>query len=292
LLISAVNIGMALFAGNYLLRNLHHISLFHKVAAGTGLAFYGVFVLTFNLATAHYRALLEIDPVTALVDTLPSLRQGPFDFDNFDAAILLFIGMIFAVAAMIKSYKADSFYPGHGARDRRHKDAEEEYRDVRENAQNDAYQVLEDGSATADKVVSEARRAAYEQPIIVDQLEKFSREYGHYIASLYEAQKTLLQSYREKNTKIRPSPPPSYFTTYPNIEADGSLPLDRLPKMRSEAEKADEFLNEIEKEVANFSKNIRKLDSVVNEEINSFITLIEEEAALEVDQGRNIEGMG
>ena len=100
LMISVVNIFMALFAGNYLFRNLNHISLARKFFAGAGVLAYGFFVLAFNLATAHYRALLEIDPITALVETIPNLKQGPFDFDNFDAAILLFIGIIFAIAVI------------------------------------------------------------------------------------------------------------------------------------------------------------------------------------------------
>ena len=287
LLISVVNIGVALFAGNYIFRNLSHISIVRKVMAGVALVVYGFFVLIFNLATAHYRALLEIDPTTALINTLPNLKRSPFGFDNFDAAILLFIGIIFAVAAMIKSYKADSFYPGHGALDRRHKVAEEDYREGREIARKTAHEELDKGLAAADRIEEGARRAAYEQPIILDRLENFSKDYAQYNDSLNEAQKTLLNFYRERNSRVRPSPAPSYFSVYPEVKTDTDLPLDRLTKDREEANRADEFLKEVEEEVVAFSKTYKKLDKEVNDEFDSFIADIED-AALK-DSGPEIE---
>jgi hypothetical protein len=239
------------------------------------------------LATAHYRALLEIDPTTALINTLPNLKRSPFGFDNFDAAILLFIGIIFAVAAMIKSYKADSFYPGHGALDRRHKVAEEDYREGREIARKTAHEELDKGLAAADRIEEGARRAAYEQPIILDRLENFSKEYAQYNDSLNEAQKTLLNFYRERNSRVRPSPAPRYFSVYPEVKTDTDLPLDRLTKDREEANRADEFLKEVEKEVVAFSKTYKKLDKEVNDEFDSFIADIED-AAMK-DSGPEIE---
>ena len=134
MIISVVNISAGLLAGNYLLRYVHHISPLNRYFTWVFLILYACFVLALNLATAHYRALLEIDPLTALVNVFLSLRKGPLSFDNFDAVILLSIGIIFAILAVIKSYRSDAFYPRHGLMDRRHLDANEVYKEAKEDA--------------------------------------------------------------------------------------------------------------------------------------------------------------
>ena len=240
LMISVVNIFMALF-GKLPVSKPNHISLARKFFAGAGVLAYGFFVLAFNLATAHYRALLEIDPITALVETIPNLKQGPFDFDNFDAAILLFIGIIFAIAAVIKSYKADSFYPGHGPLDRRHKAAEEEYRVARQKVREDAHNELDNGAKSAERIEGDARRAVFQQPVLLKQLDQFSGKYQSFNQELNRCQQALLQSYRDRNSIVWHSPAPDYFSNYPEITPDSDLGLDRLDKIRKEAEKGGFF---------------------------------------------------
>ena len=134
MIISVVNISAGILAGNHLLGYVHHISPLKKYFTWVFLILYACFVLALNLATAHYRALLEIDPLTALVNVFLSLRKGPLSFDNFDAVILLSIGIIFTILAVIKSYRSDAFYPRHGLMDRRHLDANEVYKEAKEDA--------------------------------------------------------------------------------------------------------------------------------------------------------------
>jgi hypothetical protein len=280
LLISAVNIGVALLAGNYLFRNFHHMSLIRRCVAGLGMAFSSFFVLFFNLATAHYRALLENDPSSALVETIPSLVKSPFGFNNFDAVILLFIGILFAVAAMIKSYKADAFYPGHGIIDRRYKDANDDYKEARDESRKLAHSILDDGAKYADQFQVDAKKAAYQQTVILDQLEQFASEYGRFNNDLKEDQYSLLKIYREKNVKVRSTPQPEYFSKFPEPQTDSGLPVDNLERDRKVASGSDKYLSELEEIASTFSKNLLNLDRSINDEIDAFISNLEQEADL------------
>ncbi|MDP6403801.1 MAG: hypothetical protein QF797_01200 [Alphaproteobacteria bacterium] len=127
LLISCVNIGAALMAGVYLLRNLHHVETWRLGLSAMATCAYLVFMVFLNLATAHYRALLGSDPLTAIVTVFKSLVENPFAINDFDASILLFIGIILAIAALVKAYMADDRYPGYGKFDRRYREADEAY---------------------------------------------------------------------------------------------------------------------------------------------------------------------
>lgn len=278
LLISAVNIGIALLAGNYLLRNLNHIDIARRMIAGAGLAVYVAFVVAFNLATAHYRALLETDPLTALLKTIPSLRRAPFSFDNFDATILLFIGILFAVAAMIKSYKADSPYPGHGPLTRRHKAAVDLYNDAKQEAHDEAHEIIGTLSERADEILRQAKRDAFEQPVIIERLEHFVDEYGRYQSKLQDAQTALLKTYRERNVAVRSNKPPAYFSTFPILPPEKPLPNIDLDANRAIAAKASGFLDQIDDEVGIFGTNLRKLYGDISADIDAFIARLEERA--------------
>ena len=284
LLISAVNIGVALLAGNYLLRNFHHMSLVRRFVSWLGMVFYSFFVLFFNLATAQYRALLENDPSNALVKTIPSLVKSPFGFNNFDAAILLFIGILFAVAAIIKSYKADAFYPGHGVIDRRYNDANDDYKDARDETQKLVHSILDNGAKYAAEYQADAKKAAYQQTVIVDQLDQFAREYNRFNTSLKEDQYSLLKIYREKNVKVRSTPQPEYFSQFPKLQTDSDLPMVNLERDRKVASGSDKYLSEIEEIVSTFSKNFLNLSRFINDEIDAFISNLEQEADLKAQE--------
>ena len=278
LTISVVNIGIALLAGNYLLRYINHIDTAKCYAAWAGLLLYGLFVVVFNLAAAHYRALLEIDPTIAIRQTLQSVADGPFSFNNFDAAILLFIGILFSLAALIKGYASDSAYPHHGLIDRRHKTAEEEYIEAKDSARQDAYDTLGKCSNIAQQEAKDARANAHNQPAILAQIDQFVEEYRHYNAALQEAYVTLLKNYRETNKKVRTSQAPKYFDTFPSLGTNSELPLERLSQERAEAFKTSDLLKKIDVEVKTFSKSLRALTEEVNVDIEKFIKELEAEA--------------
>lgn len=287
MLISVVNIGAGLLAGHYPMRFIHHKVDLLRYASWIALVLYTCFVFAFNLATAHYRALLELDPLTALSRVFFSLRKGPFSFDNFDAVILLSIGVIFALLALIKSYRSDTFYPHHGKMDRRHKEAEELYQDAKEEARRITYNVLDDGAGMADDFTIKARRSAFEQPAVLEQLDQFTESFNRFNGELQTALVTLLKTYRDRNEKIRPSPPPAYFKVYPVLEIDESLPVERFNTNRTKSADTTAILKEIEAEVAKFGANLRALNTEITNDFNKFIEKIEdvaEEEAREFDE--------
>ena len=126
-LVSAVNVGVALLFGQYALRYFWHYQKTWKYLAGGMLLLYVIFAIGFNLLVAYYRVALEIDPDNAARIAFSLIWPNPFAIGNFDAAILLFIGIIISVLALIKSLTSDDPYPGFGATHRRQENARKKY---------------------------------------------------------------------------------------------------------------------------------------------------------------------
>lgn len=82
LLISVANIGSALLVGVYVVPLFNHFMSARRASGVIGTVVYTIVLFFFNLATAHYRAQLELDPFNALIKAIPRLIQNPFGVGN------------------------------------------------------------------------------------------------------------------------------------------------------------------------------------------------------------------
>ena len=124
-LISIANIGSALLMGAYILPWKNHIQTdendnplekwsMQKSIAVIAIPFYCILIFTFNLAVAHYRAQLEIQPIKAVINAMTTMAASPFGIGNFEAWVLCLMGLLFSSFALIKGYTSDDSYPGYG----------------------------------------------------------------------------------------------------------------------------------------------------------------------------------
>lgn len=278
LLISCVNVGAALFAGIYVLRNLQHVEKWRVGMAGLGLSGYLVFVGFFNLATAHYRAQLGIDPLTALVKVFQSLFRNPFGINDFDATILLFIGFIFSFAALIKAYVADDRYPGYGKVDRRYLEADDAYQEGKQNLRDAVHSVINRAREALNEIVGEARSASLGFSVQLAEAENIANEYSHHTAELSEARNTLLNIYRSTNVRVRTSAPPAYFEEYPPVQPADPIPAAELDLERKRAILVEEDLARIEDSVPEKMEALRTVSDLAMEDVEAFFREIEQEA--------------
>lgn len=289
LLISVVNIGAAILSGVYNIRNLNHISRTRAVIAGGGLFGYLVFMGFFNLATAHYRAQLGIDPTEALVTALASLMRSPLGINDFDATVLLFIGIIFSLAALIKAYLADDRYPEYGKLDRRYCDADDEYQAGKGDLRDAINGVIDQSRDVLHKYIEEARDAGREFASLVARSDSWINDYTRHAAELREACQTLLNLYRTNNIRVRSSPPPDYFNDYTITERDGSLPREGLTQAKDRVAEIEQGLVQIEDQASTVMQEIKDLNERALKDAETFFKIIEDEAAERLTQDAKLD---
>ncbi len=282
LLISCVNVGAALITGVYLLRSLHHIQTWRNSLAGGGLCVYLIFVGFFNLATAHYRAQLGIDPLTALVNVFKSLFKNPFAINDFDATILLFIGIIFSVAALAKAYMADDRYPGYGKVDRLYRDADDAYQEGKGELREALHAVVFRGREILNDHVVNARNASHEFASRLAEAENIANEYSHHVEALREARNTLLNIYRSTNRKVRSSTPPEYFDDYPPLETGDSLPKAELNREKMRGSEIEADLVRIENVAIEKMEELKAVNDAALKDVEAFFKEIEQEAEQQI----------
>lgn len=278
LLISLVNVGAALLAGIYILRNLQHVDRNRVYVAAGGLVIYLGFMGFFNLATAHYRAQLAVDPLAALVNALLSLAKNPFGIGDFDATVLLFIGIIFSLAALTKAYMADDRYPTFGKIDRRFREAYDDYQDGKEDLREEVNGVIDHARVVLHGYTENARDASREHATLIAQSESLIGEYFRHTEELRSAINTLLNMYRTTNIKARSSPHPDYFSEYPVIKIDESLPKVELEKAKKRASQIGEDLDNIETQTTHVLHDLKDLNERALNDVEKFFVDIEEEA--------------
>lgn len=125
---SALNIGLAILAGNYPMRWVNHYQLNIR---RLGWVVSGVAVMAagcLSLALAHYRdvAALGVIGTSGGALAMTNLLNNPFGLAELQSWILFFMGWLFWAVAAIDRYKLDDPIPGYGpvaaAKDRAYAD--------------------------------------------------------------------------------------------------------------------------------------------------------------------------
>ena len=278
LLISAVNIGFSLLTGMYVLPNLRHVVKARRIGAGAVSGLYGVVMLFFNLATAHYRQQLEINPLKALTNTIPALRSAPFDINNFDANTLMFIGFIFAVAALIKAFTADDPYPGYGSLHRRYKASAEAYEAAKQDARRNVNDAFDKYRWQLNQILDDARANSRDFPLLLNETEAVAADYARFAAEANSACQTLLKIYRSTNLRVRTAPPPAYFDDYPPLDVPMRLPIDNYDAEKARAKEMGGQISTLEDGYEATLELFQRVNDEICEKFDSFVQGIEEDA--------------
>ena len=289
LLISGVNIGLAIFAGEFGLRQVNHIDASRKALGALVLAIYFALTSAFNLATAHYRALLEIDPLSALELVLSRLTRTPFGFDNFDAVILLLIGMMFSLAALYKTYAADDSYPGYGAMDRAYKEARTHYEACKTALGNEINSTIDEGRRHVGQLMTEARAFASEFPTNLHHAKSLRADFAAYAQQAETTLRQLLELYRAENADVRTSRPPAYFKEFPTTGIDHELPDTGVAADAESFERFKDVLADTEQESDDVMARFKEINDAAIDEAKSFIKEIESEADERIAQADSLE---
>lgn len=271
LIVSLANVVVSFVFGMFVLRNIHHVQWVRKSIAllllPLGLATLG----GFNLAVAHYRDLLEIDPVNALIRTLTALRTHPFELTNFESIILLMVGIVICVFATWDGYGVvDDHYPGYGRLDRRYAKAARQY-DARKGAFRQAILLVMDKALLA---LGERTKRIGEKVDHATNLLKQSvlivRMFGDSADQTAKLGQRLLKLYREANAKVRTTDAPAYFARYPQFAVQA---IQAPVALREQRDSLQEGLDGMKSAANNLCTELQR---VVEDEIAQLFQMVDE----------------
>ncbi|MDM8535866.1 hypothetical protein QUF70_03860 [Desulfobacterales bacterium HSG17] len=208
--ISISNVGSALLIGSILLPYKNHVDNKKQSRAKFFTTLYVICIFLFNLGAAHYRTLLDEDPFTAKIKTIPHLLQQPWSID-FEALNLLIIGMIFVVVALLKGYRFDDVYPGFGAMHRKLKSSPN-YSGVRVEAKKSLNTLIDTQIRQAQTLLQNARSKIQSYKSSISQSQAIVSSFSKIVESAENVCNNALWEYRNDNAQIRSSQPPEYFS--------------------------------------------------------------------------------
>lgn len=213
-IISATNIGLGLFGGMVVLPWRNHLEVSDKstkVSSGV-VVMIGFFLLFFNLTTAHYRVLLEDMPKQAIKLTINHLWSAPFAIDNFDAVVLLFVGILFATVAWIEGYKSDDPLREYGRLSRRYEEARDTNAEKKTAIRAKAVNQLKEEKKALMTAARQSKTLFADYSAQIARSMADANDYREWRGRIEKATRTLLSRYRSYYLQVdKLDPRPAYF---------------------------------------------------------------------------------
>jgi hypothetical protein len=274
LLVSIFNVMLSASAGIGL-RGVNHVSTARQVTTVIGIAAYASIIVCFHLVFASYRAELATNQVQPGTITLPGLLHAPFE--NWDVyALLLFgVGILFALAALVKGYRLDDSYPGYGAVTRRSRKACNAYIDMRAAYTRAIFKTTADMVAKVDQRVKDARKAMGEFRDSLGTTANLIGRYNTVVMAITETANVLLARYQSINTEVRDTPPPAYFGKRFHFGKEELIDFPDLEEERKTQEGFSEQTQKLEGSAEKAKTAIRSLSRGADNQVDVYFESIE-----------------
>jgi len=211
-IIAGINISIAFFFIGGIFRYKNHCSVWKQMMAYICLGVYIVSAFGFNLLVAHYRDFFAINPEQAGVLAVQRFIEMPWGLSEFNSWILFFMGLLFAVFALIDGYKRDDIYPGYGKLHRRLQSLSEEYEEHRDDVVEEIDLVRQTFLHNLDDMKQAVLLKHTRLVHLVEDKQAFVAEYEQGMANFSAAANTLIYRYRDFNMSYRKDSAPDYFS--------------------------------------------------------------------------------
>jgi hypothetical protein len=212
-----------------------------KVLGAAALAGWLAIVLFYNLAVAHLRDALSMDPENATTLALQTLQSSPLSLREFDSWILFFVGIVFSSVAFADGWRWDGEYPGFARRRRRLDRARDELIDLREEVRSKVRAARNLRSKEIDVFLTDARSRLAALEAAVGAKDTLLANVRGFITHYEDACNALIKCYRDFNRQARATEPPAYFQTewsYPipaEFRGDTKQDRQKVEALRTQA---------------------------------------------------------
>ncbi len=241
--LSFINV-LAGFAAGYIgLRAAYHQGMNYRVWGASVVAAYLAFIFLFNLYIAHVRDAMQSGGLNeALREVWPKLWSFQLDFTDYQAPVMLLIGIAFSLVAFYKGFKQDDPYPDYGRQSRLRTDCENAYADMSDGLGKDLAQMRDDVKEVLNNVATELGFRRNDYFSIMSTIRKLFQRFKAHEQHLESSCNRLLEIYREANRKARKTKEPRHFKK-PYEMSTAQIEEPAVEKIYPEA-KVEELINE------------------------------------------------
>jgi hypothetical protein len=275
IIISVVNIALAFFVGNVLLRYLYVTDKIKKYGAVILISFIIAVLFTFNLLVGHLRIFLVSNPETAYQDSILSFREHPLQLTDFNSILLVVLGIIIFLIATIDFFKMDDAFPKYGELDRKYKDVFNEYTELKENLLNELDDLTEHSHKELENKQNVSKTIMKEVEDIPIYRQRLHDQYQQYYNYLNETYKTMIALYQDINRESRGDDAPIYFGK--TDELDEKYMIDCIDP-------------NLQKQIAKLNKDMREYPHIIGDQ-KSKINQIVKDTILELHKNISLDNI-
>ncbi len=253
-LIALLNIGVAMAAGHYGIRQLWHRDGWRKLVGSLSLVGWFAFAFAFNLLVAHYREASGTFFEGGGAVAIESIKSAPLALAEFHSWVLFGIGLLFGFIALADALWMDDLYPFYGHLARVLEQARETYRRERDELSAELEAITDETLEAMSVAKNDLGKRRSEHGAILAGRKRTLDTYRQHLTYLERACNTLLSIYRGANREARGSSPPVHFATPWQLTVpplgDDQLPTG-MPEdtLRAEVDRAQAALEERMREI-------------------------------------------
>lgn len=201
-LVAVVNLSVAYVAGRFAMRQANHVETKRKVGGWMGIAGYLCALPFINLMAAHYRAILDaastIDTFqNALSLAFKNFWAAPFQIEDFQAWMLLFIGLVASIVMLNKSYTDDDPYPGYGKVHRALEEARANYEGLKQEMVTAMADIRERHLDDIEKLIRKSRADLTKFEASIETTRQINETYRLHFSQIQSSAQTVMAAYRE-----------------------------------------------------------------------------------------------
>jgi hypothetical protein len=220
LIITAVNVLVAMIVGTYIVPLIFHIKWPLKIL-GSFLALIYLYLITnFCFLVGHYRSELNKDPFEAAENAVTSFMENMWGIDNFNGWILVGVSFSVGIFATIKFFIADDKFPGYGNIHRKKIASEGALSAVKIEFEHAYSRHMDEANAAVHTHRNNADSHVARYKLLLNESDQLIKSYKKYISSAEKLHETLVERYRSANKKVRSTEAPGYFDQKPSLDRD------------------------------------------------------------------------
>ena len=210
--LSFINIVAGYGAGNFGLKFSYHDRWLHKMSGILLVGVYLSFISLFNLYIAHVRdAMQSSDFEKALNQVWAKASTLKLDFQDYQAPLMLIVGIAFSLIAFYKGFKNDDPYPDYGRQSRLRDDTELIYAELFADLGDQLGSLRNSIKETLQDVAAELGFRRSEYFGIMETIDRLTSRFKSHESRLESSAQRLLNIYRDANTKARSKGQPKHF---------------------------------------------------------------------------------
>lgn len=274
LIIAVFNVTLSAFAG-VALRGCNHVSPVRRASSVILMLAYAAVIVVFHAAMANYRSALQLDPEQAVYSSMRNLVEHPFLYLDLSSWLLFSVGILFALIALMKGYRADDVYPGYGAVARRHKEVEANYRVLADKYDGNITAAGRAQVAAVDACIKEALTGIGEFTTSLASSRQLIKLYETAKATIINCCNVVLSRYQALNMRVRNVKPPTYFGKAFVFPTSDFLEIPELDKEREIVEGFPATIRALQGKSEEAKHQIRETETMTLEQKGEYFAQIE-----------------